>query len=336
MGIGTISTQLLLDIADCIYIVVDINQKVSLINKRGCKILGYSEDEILGKNWFDDFLSKEVAKNIKSDFVKRINKNEETDWYENYLVLTKEREERLISWHNTLINDEEGNVSGMICSGEDITEQTRTNNVLKESEEKYRGFVQNCNCIFYKGTMDFRPIFFHGIVEEITGYTEEEFVLGPLTWDKLIHPDDIGKINEEMEKLIHIPNYSTSREYRIINKNGEIKWINELIQNVSDENSEILFVQGSLYDITEQKIMRNKLEESEEKYRILFHEMDHAYALYEMIYDKKGVPEDAIIIEVNPKYENLLDKKRKEVIGKKVSEIYPRVKTQDINQDTRY
>jgi PAS domain-containing protein len=42
--------------------------------------------------------------------------------------------------------------------------------------------------------MDFTPIFFHGAVEEITGYTEEEFTGGRPRWSQIIHPDDFQTI----------------------------------------------------------------------------------------------------------------------------------------------
>ena len=97
MFIGTISSQLLLDLADFIYVAVDVNQKVLLINRKGCEILGYSEDEIIGKNWFDNFLPKEAAEDIKSAFVKRVTENKETKLAKNYPVLTKEGDERFIA-----------------------------------------------------------------------------------------------------------------------------------------------------------------------------------------------------------------------------------------------
>ena len=47
---------------------------------------------------------------------------------------------------------------------------------LRESEDRYRSFVQNFRGIAFQGRMDFTPIFFHGAAEEITGYTEREFL----------------------------------------------------------------------------------------------------------------------------------------------------------------
>ncbi|MCG3222494.1 MAG: PAS domain S-box protein, partial [Candidatus Heimdallarchaeota archaeon] len=227
--------------------------------------------------------------------------------------------------------DEKGDCVGVIGIFHDISERVKTEQALQESEEKYRSFVQNFQGIAFRGTMDFKPIFFHGAVEEITGYSEEDFVSTSLTWDKLIHPEDIVKIKESIEKLSNVPDFSIEREYRIIHKNGEIKWIHEIVRNVCDEKGKPIHIQGCLHDYTERKVIEEKIKENEEKFRVLYNEMVQAYALYEAIYDKKGDIKDAILKEVNSEYEKIVNKKREEIIGKKISEIYPNLKKQEVN-----
>jgi PAS domain S-box-containing protein len=114
---------------------------------------------------------------------------------------------------------------------------------------------------------------FHGSVEKITGYTESNFLEGDLSWDQMIHPEDLPNIpKESTDPLLSVPNFSCDREYRIINKDGQVRWVHEYIQNVCDDSGKPSYLQGAIYDITESKAMeielKKRVEELEEFYEI--------------------------------------------------------------------
>lgn len=134
-----------------------------------------------------------------------------------------------------------------------IIQQKQAEDALLESEERYRSFVQNFQGIAYRATTDFIPVFFHGAVEEITGYTEEEFLAGTPRLDQIIHFDDFPDLYESMNKIRLIPGYSADREYRIMRKDGTMKWINEMVRNICDDSNKPVFVQGAIYDVTDRK-----------------------------------------------------------------------------------
>ncbi|UCF15158.1 MAG: PAS domain S-box protein, partial [Phycisphaerales bacterium] len=123
----------------------------------------------------------------------------------------------------------------------------------------YRSFVQNFQGIVYQGHLNFVPVFFHGAVEEITGYQESEFVAGKPRWDQVIHQDDWRQISRIADELRTVPGFADEREYRIIRKDGQIRWVHELIQNVCDESGKPNLVQGALYDITDRKRIEKDL-----------------------------------------------------------------------------
>jgi PAS domain S-box-containing protein len=117
--------QKYLDIAGVMLVVIDSEQRVGLINKKGCEILGYTEQEILGKNWFDNFLPPRVKEHTRAVFDGLM--AGQADEYEHVegVVLTQDGPERTIGWHNTLLKDETGQIVGTLSSGEDITERKR-------------------------------------------------------------------------------------------------------------------------------------------------------------------------------------------------------------------
>lgn len=123
------TAQNYLDIVGVLILVLDIDKKVQLINRHGCDIIGYSADEVIGKNWVENFLPERFWKKVSEvgDSLTHHDKHRIT-YFENP-VLTKNGEERLIAWRNTSLVDEEGTIIGILTSGEDITER-------KLSEEK--------------------------------------------------------------------------------------------------------------------------------------------------------------------------------------------------------
>ncbi len=127
--------QLYLNIAGVIIVAINEKGIVSLINKKGQDVLGYREDEIIGKNWFDLCVPEEVREERKKTFAKVMSgEQEEPEDYENFIV-TKSGEQRIIAWHNTTLIDEAGHIFGTLSSGEDITKRKQTEEELIQSEK---------------------------------------------------------------------------------------------------------------------------------------------------------------------------------------------------------
>lgn len=119
-------------------------------------------------------------------------------------------------------------------------------------------------------------------------------------------------------------------EFHNVNKNGELYWESALISPILNEKGEIINYLGIKEDITEQKrfeedlnIAKNRVEESEEKYRTLIATMMNAFALHEMIFDDDGEPTDYRILEVNPAWEKTVGIKAENVLGRSIKEVMP-------------
>lgn len=118
-------------------IIVAINEKgiVSLINNKGCSVLGYKESEIIGKNWFDLCVPESIREERKEVFTKVMaGEAAEVQDYEN-IILTQSGEEKIIAWHNTTLTDDDGQIVGTLSSGEDITLRKHTEEELMRSEK---------------------------------------------------------------------------------------------------------------------------------------------------------------------------------------------------------
>lgn len=115
--------QRYLDIAGNIFVVINTNGEVELINQMGCKVTGYSEEELVGKNWIKEVFREEDRSLFEENFKRIINGEiDEYSYVENYII-SKDGEEHFIAWNNTLLRDEYGNVTGTLSSGNDISEK---------------------------------------------------------------------------------------------------------------------------------------------------------------------------------------------------------------------
>ena len=141
-----------------------------------------------------------------------------------------------------------------------------------ESEEMFSSLVSNIPGIVYRCAADdvWTMYFISETVKEISGYHASDFINNQVrTWESVIHPDDrdwAGKIAyDAIEKK-----ESYTIRYRIINSKGEIVWVYEKGQGIFGKNSELLWLDGAIFDITQQKKTEQKLEESEKKYKKAF------------------------------------------------------------------
>ncbi|MFX0123112.1 MAG: PAS domain-containing protein [Candidatus Hodarchaeota archaeon] len=124
--------QMYLDIVGVTVIALDALGRITLINRKGCETLKYEEKELIGKNWFDTVIPKDM-RSYEKELFESLMKGEidETDTGEN-IVLTKTGEERVISWRNMTIEDKNKRIIGVLSSGLDITGLKRSEKELKQ------------------------------------------------------------------------------------------------------------------------------------------------------------------------------------------------------------
>ncbi|MBW2139011.1 MAG: PAS domain S-box protein [Deltaproteobacteria bacterium] len=127
--------QQYLDLAGNMFVALDKEGKVTLVNKAATRILGYEEKDILGRNWFETFLPARELKDVRGVFSELMGgKTKVFQYYENP-VITREGEERMIAWQNTLIRDNDGSIVGTLSSGFDVTERNRLEDQLRQSQK---------------------------------------------------------------------------------------------------------------------------------------------------------------------------------------------------------
>jgi len=244
-------TQRYLDLAGVIFVAMDASGTVTLINRKGCQVLGYEESEIIGRNWFENFIPariKDSIKNVAQDVLAGSEK--ESEFFENP-VLTKSGEERLIAWHNTALKDDAGNIIVMLSSGEDITEPKQYQELLQTiSDSSPLGIY-----ILQDEKLQYTNLQF----QKLTGYSLDELAGRELL--DLVSPEDSDVVRSSIVSTLLKEN-TYPCEYRIISKNGQTKWVMQTVSTIHYEGRAAVL--GNLMDITERKYLERKVIEYEE------------------------------------------------------------------------
>jgi two-component system cell cycle sensor histidine kinase/response regulator CckA len=156
---------------------------------------------------------------------------------------------------------------------EDITERKQAEAALRESEERYRAFIEDFQGIAYRVRIQSSQIeIFDGAVADITGYPREAFINKEACWLELIHPEDRSRTDREVEQAMAHPGRVSTKEYRIRRKDGQLRWVSDIYRVIQGENGQPTLVQGSIYDITERK-------QAEEERASLQAQIQHAQKL---------------------------------------------------------
>ena len=131
------TAQQYLDIAGVMFGALNKKGEIILMNKKGHQILGYPEGSLLGRNWFDVCLPESMQDEIKEVFRQQMSGDFlPVEYYEN-TIRNSLGEERMISFHNTLLKDETG-ISGVLFSGEDVTDQRKAEQERQDLENQLR------------------------------------------------------------------------------------------------------------------------------------------------------------------------------------------------------
>ncbi|MFX0004124.1 MAG: PAS domain S-box protein [Promethearchaeota archaeon] len=120
-----------LNLAGVILVALSKDGTITLMNKKGYKILEYEEGELDGQNWFENCVPSRYKEQVFKVFMQLMKgQTKPVEFFENP-IRTKNGMEKIIAWHNTILYDKNGNINGTLSSGEDITERKKAEKELK-------------------------------------------------------------------------------------------------------------------------------------------------------------------------------------------------------------
>ena len=127
--------QMYLDIAPVMFLAISMDERVTLINQEGCKIIGLPESAILGKNWFEIFKPDDTREEERQAFHKLKFESSDEEFsldYEN-VILNSKGGRRIIAGKAVLIRDHDGKPVTLLASGDDVTERRQQEKRIEQA-----------------------------------------------------------------------------------------------------------------------------------------------------------------------------------------------------------
>ncbi|MBS3756725.1 MAG: PAS domain S-box protein, partial [Desulfobacterales bacterium] len=288
-------TQRYVDTTQTILVALDKEGRVTMINRSGCELLGYAEDEILGCNWFESFLPQPEGMDNVFPVFQRIMSGDlsSAEYFENSIVC-RDGTQRLIGWHNAFLEDVDGRIVGALSSGEDITERKEAEQQLRESEERFR--------VLSEASFEGVVIHENGIIIDANKtYTE----LSGYEYDEIIGMNVLEPTSPECHDLMKQnieSNFEGAYESIGLRKDGTTFPSEIRGRKITYKGRTVRI--AAIRDLSKQKKAEEELRRSEEKYRILFENVNEAIF----------VTQDGKFKFVNPQTEEILGLSKKKLI----------------------
>ncbi len=287
--------QKYLDIAGVMLGVLDRNGTITLMNKKGFEILEYSEEELIGKNWFDNCLPKEIIPEIKNFFNETMKGDQKNIEYYDNPILTKHGKTKLIAFHNTVLTNNNLEIIGVLFSGEDITEKDLAKKKLEKSEFNLKEAQRIAKIGHWELDIPNNILYWSDEVYRIFNLDKHNFEATYESFLNFIHPEDREYVNNRYNDSIknHTPYNIT---HRIKLKNGTIKYVREIGKTFYDKNKAVRSI-GTVQDITDRVLAEQKLNSQLKRNQLILNTTNDGFILA----DDKGN-----IFETNPAYCKLI------------------------------
>lgn len=234
---------------------------------------GYTvEDFISGRVLYGDIIYPEDLNKVGEELQKRILMGA-PDFSMEYRIFSKAGKIRWVNERSFIERDQEGKVTHFQGVVLDITERKRSEEKLKKALEMQKVLTAVINnspaVVFLWKNEKYWPATF--VSDNIVqfGYTASDFISQGILYGKIIHPDDLKRVEGELERHIQKGEVSFNSEYRILTKAGDLRWVNERTFIQRDGNGSVTCFQGIVLDITPRKKIEEALRKSLEMQKLL-------------------------------------------------------------------
>jgi len=251
--------QRYLDTAEVILVALDLEGRITLLNRKGCDLLGWRESELLGRDWIDTCLPERLRPELRLRFRDLLAGDLST--LENSVV-TRSGDERMIEWCNTLVRDDNGRLIGTFSSGTDITKRHKGEQALRTAEERMRFALSAASVGIWDMNYKTGELQWSEILEGQYGLRLGEFAGTFAAFLDRIHPDDRAAVTDTIDAAV-ISGDDFSVSHRAVWPDGTVRLLNGFGRVVVDEHGKPVRAIGISQDVTERRALEQQIRQTQ-------------------------------------------------------------------------
>jgi len=261
------------NLPDLIY-VKDSQSRFVIANQAQARLLGgTTPDDLLGKTDFD-FFPHELAQKYYSDEQGILQSGQPQISLEEPTV-DPAGNKKWLATTKVPLRDSNGQITGFVGVGRDITGRKQAEEALRESEEKYRTILENMQEGYFEVDLAGNFTFFNDALYRILGYPRDE-LMGRNNREYM-DAENAKAVYRLFNEVYRTKRPSPTFNYEVFRKDGTKRSIEVSVSLMTDSTGEPVGFHGIVRDITERKQAEEALRESEEKYRTILENMREGY-----------------------------------------------------------
>ncbi|MBN2369851.1 MAG: PAS domain S-box protein [Vicinamibacteria bacterium] len=221
---------------------------LTFVNDAYCKFYGKTREELIGQSFM--FMVAPEFRDIVAKETENLAKDPASLVVGEYLNYNQAGKECWIQWIVHSITDENGRVLELQAVGRDITHLKQTEEALRQANI----VVESSPVVLFRWkTAEGWPVEYVSKNVVQFGYTVDELLAGDMAYIELVHPDDRHRFVQEIRKYSAAGADRFQQEYRILTKNGDVRWVDDRTAVQRDDQGRIMHYQGIVIDVTERK-----------------------------------------------------------------------------------